>query len=219
MARRNGPDIGRLYTRLAPVYGFWGALTEKRARERAFAAAGLKPGESVLEVATGTGTFLAQLGGVPNLARLVGIDLAEGMVRRTHRLLELKPESRAVLARADARRLPFADGSVDVLFNFYMLDLLPEEDIVNALAEFRRMLRPSGRLLALVMACQARVLNMIWMGLYHLSPSLVGACRPVALADGLARGGGQVTVRETISQGGFRSELCVARPGDGKEAG
>jgi ubiquinone/menaquinone biosynthesis C-methylase UbiE len=207
--------VGRLYTRLAPIYGFWGAMTEKRARERAFAVADLKAGESVLEVATGTGTFLAQLGGVPGLGRVAGVDLAEGMIRRAHRLIKSNAASWTQLARADARRLPFAGHSFDVVFNCYMLDLLPEDDIWMVLSEFHRVLKPSGRLVALVMACQARVFNLLWMGLYRISPLLVGACRPVPVADFLERAGWQAAVREMITQYGFRSELFVARPGAG----
>jgi ubiquinone/menaquinone biosynthesis C-methylase UbiE len=212
---RKGPDIGKLYSRLAPVYGFWGAMTERRARERALAVSELKAGESVLEVATGTGTFLAQLAAVPGLANVVGVDLAEGMTSRAHELLKSKLVARAVLARADARRLPFADGSFDVLLDCYMLDLLPERDISNVLAEFRRVLKPGGRLVALVMACQARIFNSLWMRLYRISPALVGACRPIPLAEFLVRGSWQVTMREMISQCGFRSELIVAQPAAG----
>jgi ubiquinone/menaquinone biosynthesis C-methylase UbiE len=216
--RPSGPDAGKLYTRLAPIYGFWGAVTEKRARERAFVAADLQAGESVLEVAAGTGSFLAQLDGVPGLGLVAGVDLAEGMIRRAHRLIKSRPECRAVLAQADARRLPFADHSFDVLFNCYMLDLLPEDDISIVLSEFHRVLKPSGRVVVLVMACQARVLNSLWMGLYRISPALVGACRPVPVAGFLERAAWRVAVREMVSQYGFRSELFVARPVEGGRA-
>jgi demethylmenaquinone methyltransferase / 2-methoxy-6-polyprenyl-1,4-benzoquinol methylase len=215
---RRGTDVAKIYTRLAPVYGFWGALTEKRARQRAFEAAELKAGESVLEVATGTGTFLARLAGVAGVRRVVGIDLAGGMIRRTARLIKSNPAGRAVLAQADARRLPFAEGSIDILFNCYMMDLLPQQDIPQVLGEFRRVLRPSGRWVALVMGCQAPALQSVWMGLYRISPALVGACRPIPLGDFLRRGGWQVVLREIISQYGFRSELFVARPAAGNEA-
>jgi demethylmenaquinone methyltransferase / 2-methoxy-6-polyprenyl-1,4-benzoquinol methylase len=205
-------DIGKLYSRLAPIYGFWGALTERRARDRALQVAELSEGQSALEVATGTGTFLARLAAVRSLRRVVGVDLAEGMVGRARRRIKSMPAGRAVLARADARRLPFAPQAFDVLFNTYMLDLLPEAQIPEVLAEFRRVLKPSGRLVALFMARQARVVQTLWMGLYRISPSLVGACRPIPIYDFLARNDWRVQVREVIPQCGFRSELFVARP-------
>jgi ubiquinone/menaquinone biosynthesis C-methylase UbiE len=209
-APRSGTDLAKLYTRLAPIYGFWGAATEARARERALQAAALRNGESVLEVAVGTGTFFAQLAATPGLAQVTGIDLAEGMIRRASRLLRLQGQGLADLCRADTRALPVASGVFDVLFNCYLLDLLCEDDIRQVLGEFRRVLKPSGRLVALVMARQAKVVNSLWMGLYGLSPSIVGGCRPVPLLELLNAGAWQVDVKEQISQCGFRSALFVA---------
>lgn len=202
----------RLYTRLAPVYGFWGALTETRARARALEVAKLAKGQTVLEVAVGTGAFFATLAQVPGLDRLVGLDLAVGMVCRAAGVLRAKSDARVFLCRADARRLPFASGAFDVLFNCYLLDLLPESDIPEALVEFRRVLKPSGRAVLLVMATQAKVSNAIWMRMYKISPSLVGGCRPIPIESFLAWSGWQVDLREQISQIGFRSELFLARP-------
>lgn len=202
----------RLYTRLAPVYGLWSRLNKTRARARALEVSRLQNGESVLEVAVGTGAFLSSLAEIAGLKRLVGVDLAAGMVRRAHGLLKLRGVARAQLCRTDARRLPLANGAFDVLFNCYMLDLLPEDDIPEVLGEFRRVLKPSGRIVVLVMATQAKVLNAIWMGLYRISPSLVAGCRPIPLSDSLTSSGWHVDLREQISQSGFRSELFVARP-------
>jgi ubiquinone/menaquinone biosynthesis C-methylase UbiE len=210
-ATKSGTDLGKLYTRLAPVYGFWGAVTEARARGRALQAAGLEDGDSVLEVAVGTGTFFTQLAGIAVLARLTGVDLAEGMIRRARSFLKSRGNKSAELCRADARALPVASGVFDVVFNCYMLDLLGEEEIPVALGEFRRVLKPSGRLVALVMARQASFVNALWMGLYKLAPSMVGGCRPVPMLEFLNAGGWQVDVCERISQCGFRSELYVAR--------
>lgn len=45
-----------------------------------------------------------------------------------------------------SRLLPFPDATFDVLYNGYMLDLLGLRDISIALGEFRRTLKPGGRL-------------------------------------------------------------------------
>ncbi len=55
--RHEESGAARIYTRLAPIYDLWAALTEREARKRALAAAGLCQNELVLEVATGTGVF------------------------------------------------------------------------------------------------------------------------------------------------------------------
>jgi demethylmenaquinone methyltransferase/2-methoxy-6-polyprenyl-1,4-benzoquinol methylase len=47
-----------------------------------------------------------------------------------------------VLKEADCRNLPFEDNSFDLLYNGCMLDLIPEQDMPQILAEFKRVLRP-----------------------------------------------------------------------------
>ena len=46
---------------LARSYDFWSALTESRAAARALEMADFRPGESVLEVAVGTGILFSKL--------------------------------------------------------------------------------------------------------------------------------------------------------------
>ena len=46
------PDV---YRRIAPVYDVWAWLTERDARDRCLKLAAIRDGESVLEVAVGTG--------------------------------------------------------------------------------------------------------------------------------------------------------------------
>src|SRR5262245_39511010 len=54
---------------------------------------------------------------------------------------------RVALAKADARRLPFADGSIDKAFSIDVLEHFPRDVIDAYLAETARVLRPGGRLL------------------------------------------------------------------------
>ncbi len=49
--------------------------------------------------------------------------------------------------RADVRALPFADESVEAIFCSHLLEHLPEWDVVPALAEWRRVLKPGGALM------------------------------------------------------------------------
>ncbi len=96
----------------------------------------------VVDLGCGTGHSTRALKDRYPRARVVAIDLAEGMLREARR-------RRSWLRRfdrvcADARRLPLADGSVDLLFSNLMLQWCPELDA--AFAEFRRVLRPRGLL-------------------------------------------------------------------------
>jgi ubiquinone/menaquinone biosynthesis C-methylase UbiE len=212
-ATRARARLARFYDAVAPVYGFWSALFESRAARRAFEAARLSGNESVLEVAVGEGGFFSVLAKVPGLKRCMGVDLSWRMLARGRRRLAASGMERCNLCRANALALPFRGAAFDILFNLYMLDLLLEEDVPDVLCEFARVLRPGGRLIILTMAEQARVVSAVWKGLYHVSPVLVGGCRPIPPAETLESNGWKIDLRERISQCGFRSELIVAHFG------
>ncbi|GAB3736444.1 malonyl-ACP O-methyltransferase BioC [Luteimonas pelagia] len=107
---------------------------------------------TVVDVGTGTGgAALAMRARWPR-ARIVAIDLALPMLRtlrardRGWKKRLRHPLAPAIgLACADARALPIADGSVDVLFSNLCLQWV--EDLPAVFAGFRRALRPGGRLL------------------------------------------------------------------------
>jgi SAM-dependent methyltransferase len=94
------------------------------------------PGSRVLDVATGPGYVAAAA--ARRGAKVIGVDLAEEMVRlagRLHPAIEFRA--------ADAERLPFPDGSFDaVTGSLAILHLARPE---RAAAEFRRVLAPGGR--------------------------------------------------------------------------
>ena len=109
--------------------------------------AGLRPGQRVLDVASGTGDLArafaqrVQPGGMVVATDINGAMLAEG--RR--RLLDAGVCVPA--AQCDAEHLPFADASFDrVSVAFGLRNMTHKE---AALAEFRRVLRPGGKLLVL----------------------------------------------------------------------
>jgi demethylmenaquinone methyltransferase / 2-methoxy-6-polyprenyl-1,4-benzoquinol methylase len=196
---------------VAPVYGFWSALFESHATRRAYEAAQLTGDERVLEVAVGGGEFFTELAKTPGLERCAGVDLSAPMLARAQKRLAASGVGRPNLCRANALALPFGDEVFDILFNLYMMDLLLMEDVPAVLHEFARVLRPGGRLIVLSMAQQKRMVNDAWMWLYRRSPVMTGGCRPLPVAGLLEQNGWKLSLREMISQGGFRSELAVAQ--------
>ncbi len=98
--------------------------------------------EWVLDVGAGPGNYFEPLRvRIPD-GLLIGGDLSLGMTRSAR--------ERAVAARAqvlafDAERLPFPDGAFDVVLANHMLYHVGEID--RALAEFSRVLKPSGCLI------------------------------------------------------------------------
>jgi ubiquinone/menaquinone biosynthesis C-methylase UbiE len=193
------------------LYDLWSRLLESRSHARALEIAAPRPGESVLELATGTGTLFARIARAKGLRRCIGLDLSWEMLARTQRRLARPTNSRVVLCRGDCGSLPFANHSFDLILSCYLLDLLAEYDLRSTVQELQRVLRPTGRSVLLVMARQSRVIQGVWMWLYSRWPELVGRCRPVPVADFLSSEAWTVVVSEQIIQCGFRSDLRLVR--------
>jgi SAM-dependent methyltransferase len=76
--------MAALYSRVAPTYVEQGVPRFAYAGRRLVELAGVGPGDSVLDVATGRGAALFPAAErVGHTGRVVGIDLAEGMLERT----------------------------------------------------------------------------------------------------------------------------------------
>jgi SAM-dependent methyltransferase len=103
--------------------------------------------ETVLDIGTGTGQYLAPLRERVSHGRIIAGDLAPGMLRdlAAHGV----PGSTQLLS-ADAEALPLAEASCDAIIASYVLPLVL--DLPRALAEMSRVLRPGGALLAVTMA-------------------------------------------------------------------
>jgi phosphatidylethanolamine/phosphatidyl-N-methylethanolamine N-methyltransferase len=208
-----GPEkMPDMYTRVAPVYEAWARLAESGPRRRVLELASPRPGDDVLEVATGTGVQLARLARVNEGGRTVGVELAPGMVSQTRKRLERERlDGRVEVIEASALELPLAEEGFDLVVNSYMLDLLPRDDIPRALAEFKRVLRRGGRLVLSNMTVGERPSHRIWDRAYARGIVLTANCRGV-LAEPPLRELGFVDVqREYMAQMLFPTEIVTAR--------
>jgi len=107
--------------------GRWLPVAEKIA-----AHYGLKPGDRVLDVGCGKGFLLHELTrAVPGI-EVFGVDVSE------YGITNAKEEVRSRLSLADARALPYADGSFDFVFSLGCFHNLPVEGVFSALAEVQR---------------------------------------------------------------------------------
>jgi len=110
-------------------------------RRQALQRAGLGEGMAVLDVGTGTGLLAREALGLCGASgSLVGVDPSVGMMAQA-RL------PRASLLQGRAEVLPCGDATSDFVCMGYALRHL--SDLDQALSEFRRVLRPGGRLLML----------------------------------------------------------------------
>jgi demethylmenaquinone methyltransferase / 2-methoxy-6-polyprenyl-1,4-benzoquinol methylase len=139
-AERTAPGVQRMFDRVAPRYDLANTVfslgQDKGWRQAAAGATGLGAGEVAVDVACGTGALTRDLQSLAPEAQVVGMDFSHGMLARAEPGLRL--------AAADALALPLADASVDVVTIAFGLRNLPEPG--QGLLEFRRVLRPGGRL-------------------------------------------------------------------------
>jgi ubiquinone/menaquinone biosynthesis C-methylase UbiE len=200
-------DIPAIYTSRVALYDIWGNLTETKARRRCLELANIQDGESVLEVAVGTGlAFVEILKQNPN-GRNEGIDLTQAMLDQAVKKAAASAARYYTLKIGDAYALDFADNSFDLVINNYMFDLLPESDFPQILSEFKRVLRPGGRLVLANMTKGERWYHGLAEAVYRLHPASMGGCRGVALLGYVQAAGFAETQRHFTSQLTFPSEI------------
>jgi ubiquinone/menaquinone biosynthesis C-methylase UbiE len=209
-ARIKQDQVSDLYRKIAPAYDLWARLTESKARDRCLEIAAIRDGESVLEVAVGTGLAFDKILKANPSGRNEGIDVTEAMLSRAETRAANSGIKSYRLTVGDAHALDFADSEFDVLINNYMFDLLPEDDFPTVLAEFRRVLRPGGRLVLVNMTNGKSWHNSIWEWVYRLNPAWLGGCRAVQLLPMLEESEFANLERQYISQMTFPSEVISA---------
>lgn len=106
-----------------------------------------RDGETVVDMATGTGEVaIAMARRYPGM-RVIGVDFSPRMLREARRKVAgLPPETarRVELRHGDIRATDIPGAAADVVTNVFALRNIP--DRVPVLAEFRRVLKPGGRL-------------------------------------------------------------------------
>lgn len=209
-ARLDRDRVREVYRSIAPVYDLWGRLTESKARSRCLELARIRDGESVLEVAVGTGLAFAKILAANPHGRNDGIDLTEGMLDRARRKAKQSGVDNYRLAVGDAYKLEYPADTFDVLINNYLFDLLPEQDFPVVLAEFQRVLRPGGRLVIANMTLATRWYEKGWELLYRLNPAWLGGCRGIFLKPYLESAGFKNVRDEFITQLTFPTEILSA---------
>jgi demethylmenaquinone methyltransferase / 2-methoxy-6-polyprenyl-1,4-benzoquinol methylase len=138
-AERTAAGVQRMFDRVAPRYDLANTVfslgQDKGWRKAAARATGLAAGEVAADVACGTGALTRELEALAPGALVVGFDFS-------YEMLAHGPRGR--FAAGDALQLPLRDASVDVVTIAFGLRNLPEPG--QGLLEFRRVLRPGGRL-------------------------------------------------------------------------
>ena len=203
--------VARVFESVAPRYDLMNDLMSAGLHRlwKAFTVqiAGLRPGMRVLDVASGTGDLArafaprVEPGGLVVATDINGPMLEEGRAR----LLDAGVCVPAL--QCDAEQLPFADASFDrVSVAFGLRNMTHKE---RALAEFRRVLRPGGRLLVLEFSRPWEPLRPAydWYS-FKVLPRLGRLVASDAdsyryLAESIRRHPDQATLKQMMEQAGF----------------
>jgi demethylmenaquinone methyltransferase/2-methoxy-6-polyprenyl-1,4-benzoquinol methylase len=137
-----------LFTGLPAAYDRMGAVLsfgqDPRWRRALIDAVDPRPGQRILDVATGTG--LVAFGLARRGANVVGLDQSEHMLAGARGRLAARPElaNRVSFVRGEAEQLPFADGEFDALTFTYLLRYV--DDRAATMQELARVVRTGGRI-------------------------------------------------------------------------
>lgn len=137
--------VASLYSRVAPTYGTIGVPIFQHAANRLVDLADVGPGAQVLDVGAGRGAVLFRATErVGSTGRVVGTDLAEGMVRETTAEIARRGVGNAEMCWQDAEALALPDAAFDLVLCSFAIFHFPR--LERALGEFLRVLRPEGRI-------------------------------------------------------------------------
>jgi demethylmenaquinone methyltransferase / 2-methoxy-6-polyprenyl-1,4-benzoquinol methylase len=140
--------VNELFSALAKRYNVmtdvWTFGLHRMWKRQAMALCALRPGERVLDVATGTGDLaLVEEAAVGPEGQVVGVDSCVAMLE----VARGRQRGAIDFQEGDAMDLRFPDASFDVVTIGFGLRNVAERG--QALREFRRVLRPGGRLMVL----------------------------------------------------------------------
>ncbi len=165
-------EIRRLFERIAGRYNLMNRLMtggqDVRWRREALRRARLAPGARVLDLGAGTGDLAFEIRRRHPQVSAVAADLTLEMMRVGQRRGAMD------WSAADALRLPFESNTFDaVLSGFLMRNVA---DVLRALQEQYRVLKPGGRLVILdTTRPQKNILSpFIWMYMHWVIPALGG---------------------------------------------
>jgi len=201
----------RVYDAIATIYPLSTYFFHSKAHAHALHNSGIRNGDRVLEIATGSGEMFRKLVEVNPDGVTIGLDLAPNMAAFSQRRIRrARPQAAAHCGAVDVRSLPFPDASFDAVVCCYLLELLGRDDIYKTLIEVQRVLRPGGRF-SLVVIGQNKP---IFRNMYRLGGAMArafwGRLVESEVPDMIGECGMQVVNDHYLRQGYYPSRVLIS---------
>ena len=202
----------RVYDRLAFVYPLSTYCFHSKAHQVAIRRSGIQDGSRVLEVACGSGEMFGRIIKANPAGVNCGVDLSPKMAGFTQRkALARAPETPAFCQASDVRQLPFCEAAFDTVVCCYLFELLGCTDLEAALLEVRRVLKPGGRLVVVLIGQNAPLFNRAYRLAGSLVPAFWGRQVEHQLVPMLEGVGFEIEFDEHLRQGYYPSRVMTLR--------
>src|SRR5262249_31927171 len=158
----------KMFSMSAEYEGFMGRWSRLLA-PGFIAFAGVKNGDRVLDVGTGTGSLASALAMTMTSSEIVGIDPSEGFINYAKKNAK---SGRVRFEVGDAQALQFQDASFDQTMALLVMNFVPDHN--KAIAEMRRVTRVQGIVSACVWDYNAgmQMLRFFWDDAVALDPAI-----------------------------------------------
>jgi len=198
------------YDFISAFYDIFGITMESKARDRSLELSEITNGERVLEVAVGTGINFREILRRNRDGWSDGIDISQKMLQRANKRAAKTGTDNYTLQRADCRALPYEDNTFDLLINQYMFDIMPTVDYGKIVTEFRRVLKPNGRLVIVNTTLPERPVDRTLEWIFSVYPKSFSQCRGILVRPYLEKFRFRVIRREYVVNLSFPSEVILS---------
>jgi ubiquinone/menaquinone biosynthesis C-methylase UbiE len=169
------------YNNISKWYDMVSGTREKQIFDQGVQIFSTIKGGKILEIGCGTGYGLSSLNKyLDQTNRIFGLDLSEGMLRKTRKRIKFQGLNKIHLQQADARFLPFDHSSFSGIILGFTIELFPVEEIPMVLSECERVLKPEGKIVIVCMADAISIPVKIYNYFHNLFPKFID-CKPIEI--------------------------------------
>jgi ubiquinone/menaquinone biosynthesis C-methylase UbiE len=158
-----------------PFYDWIMGFYERISNREALRGPVLESSKKIIDVGAGTGYLLSRLVKATREGQqIVAVDLSQQMLKNSRSYLEKHEQlsPRISFEQSDCRKLPWDDDTFDLYVSSYLFDLLPEDELKQALCEMERILKPDGYGILVTMTTELQDLPWLSRNFYRFMNEL-----------------------------------------------